>query len=106
MVFSKNYICTELEPFEDIFENGVSTDTDSDAPDEEEVATFTPSGEPNKCIVCNDLPANTGLLPCMHMKFCNECVLKMKALSLSNGSNVYSCPYCRAEVHDSLLFFT
>lgn len=105
MVYPNNAICTDLEPYEDIFEEDFGSQSEPEEQEIEEAHGSTPNDDTTKCIVCNDLTANTLLLPCKHLKFCNDCVLKIEARSLSKGTNTYLCPYCRATVEDSMQVF-
>lgn len=107
MVFPKNNVCTDWEPFEDIFESGSegNESADDEMENEMEDEMKDANSKPSKCIVCYDKPPNTALLPCKHLKCCNECVLKIQAQCIADGLNEYYCPYCRTIVEDTLQLF-
>lgn len=105
MVFVKNNICTDLEPYEDIFEDEHDLSEKEDDDVAVENGESVASDGPAKCIICDDLQANTALLPCRHLKCCNECVLKMQANSLAKGLSSFHCPYCRTVVEDTIQLF-
>src|SRR5437773_4932681 len=52
------------------------------------------------CVICMDRHASTILEPCLHNRFCSECIQKVLTTSRK-------CPYCRAavlHVHGTLTF--
>lgn len=100
MVYEKNSICVNMLPKQDIFKE----DSSDESSDEESVVE-TPNNE-NTCVVCMFKIPNVVLLPCKHLKICNECNLKLQADAISRDAQLYNCPYCRQTVHDSMLVFT
>lgn len=97
MVYEKNEICVDMVPEENIFQEESSED---EIPDElEEPPTRNNNSE---CIICRDNPTNILLLPCKHLKICDECNLKLQAEAISRGLQNYNCPYCRKIVEDSM----
>jgi molybdenum cofactor biosynthesis enzyme MoaA len=52
----------------------------------------------NTCVICFDKPANTVLMPCMHSRFCGECMRRHRTTS-------GSCPTCRGNIMGVLDIF-
>lgn len=100
LVFSRNQVCTDWEPYEDIFE--CENDSEPDLEIETEVDNVQ---NVSKCIICLENAPNVAFLPCKHLKCCRECVLKLEAQSLVEGLNNIKCPYCRTLVNDTLEVF-
>lgn len=104
MVYPSNNICTDMEPFEDIFEEFPDEESEEES---EEIESTPQSQQPrNTCIICFNLPPNIVLLPCKHLLICVECNIKLQAQSVADGQNNYTCPTCREEVKDSMQVFS
>lgn len=101
MVYEKNEICFNMVPKLDIFKE----ESSDEEPTDEEL-TLESSNNNNECVVCKDKPSNIVLLPCKHLKICDECNLKLQADALSRGVQNYSCPYCRENVNDIMQVYT
>jgi len=50
------------------------------------------------CVICLDKPTNIVLMPCMHSRFCGEC---MRRHRLTSGR----CPTCRGNIMGVLDIF-
>lgn len=97
MVYEKNEICVDVVPKLNIFEEESSED---EMPEElEEQPTRNNDTE---CIICQAKTPNIVLLPCKHLKICDDCILKLQADSISKGLQNYCCPYCRQIVEDTM----
>lgn len=108
LVFPKNRIYTEMEPDEDIFEEiTFLEEEDSEVDDTTETNIIpTASAQQFLCAVCFVLQPNIVLMPCKHLKLCNECLLKLQAESIANGMPKCKCPVCRVEVDDYFQVYT
>lgn len=99
MVFSRNKIVTDMEPFEDIFEDLKYMEEESNATEE------GAANPPLICIICLENKPNILLLPCKHLKLCSDCTSKIEAQSVANNFNKFKCPFCRQDVDEHLHIF-
>lgn len=102
MVYDRNGICVNMVPKKDIFQE-VREDSSSE---EEDVVVEETQEEGNLCVVCMTEAPNTVLLPCRHLKTCDECVLKLQAKAIAEENNILKCPCCRGIVEDTMRIFT
>lgn len=100
MVYAKNGICVNMVEEQNIFQEEPDNVLSEDLDD-------PPSYSQNiECLVCQDKSSNIVLLPCKHMKVCDECNLKLQADAISKGMQNYICPYCRTIVEDTMQIYT
>ncbi|KNC25748.1 hypothetical protein FF38_10361 [Lucilia cuprina] len=100
MVYIKNGVSTNMVPEENIFKEESSDDDLS-----EDFVDQPSNNYENECVVCKDKIPNIVLLPCKHLKICDECNLKLQADAISNGLQNYNCPLCRKIVEDSMQIY-
>lgn len=101
MVYEKNGICVNMVEEENIFK-----EESSDEDLFEDISEPPSYNEENVCVVCQDKSPNIVLIPCKHLKICDECNLKLQADAISKGMPNYNCPYCRKVVEDSMHVYT
>lgn len=87
MVYERNEICVNMLPKHDIFKE----DSSDESSHEEAVAAISTNA--NNCAVCMLKISNVVLLPCKHLKICDECNLKLQADAISKNAQHYNCPY-------------
>lgn len=110
LIYKKNNICINMDNFENVASNiEIENDENSSDKFDNNVPTNdSPSlEEALLCIVCQVQLSNIVLLPCKHLKICNECFLKLQAHALADegSNNILKCPYCRQIVETSLQIF-
>lgn len=106
MVFEKGGICVDLEPIDDIFDIDVYQSASDDDDDEtvfNEEAQAALEHHELLCIICQERPPNTVLMPCKHLKCCNICVLTLQNQKVE--SQLMKCPYCRQECVQTIQVF-
>lgn len=107
LVFPKNYICTEMEPNEDIFEEPPAYDSEDESSEDGDAAFNTSSNISTAlCVICHDVPPNILVLPCKHLKMCNACWMLLQARALAeNDASTKKCPYCRERICETIQVF-
>ena len=86
MVYERNEICVNMVPKLDIFDEENLEDELAD-----EDLQLPISSNENECVVCKDKAPNVALLPCKHLKICDECHVKLLAEAVANNTQNYNC---------------
>ncbi|XP_046804590.1 E3 ubiquitin-protein ligase RNF26-like [Lucilia cuprina] len=103
MVYPKNKTCSDMEPYEDVFEELVYLEEKIEEDDVED--HIEPRNiEIKLCFVCVNEEPNTLFLPCKHMKMCYQCFLKLQAQAIVNNGQL-NCPVCRQAVVETMQVF-
>nr|XP_036219598.1 probable E3 ubiquitin-protein ligase LUL4 [Bactrocera oleae] len=106
MVFSRNKIVTDMEPFERHKVKGLEyMEVESEVEEESNATEEGGANPPLICIICLENKPNILLLPCKHLKLCSDSTSKIEAESVANNFNKFKCPFCRQDVDEYLHLF-
>lgn len=108
MVYKENQIIKTFDEFEINDDDNDDICNNSDATEEESNSAH--AANPSQivdvvCSICLTNPSNILLLPCRHLKICNECQILLQSEALAQNQNNYLCPCCRVIVEDSIQVF-
>lgn len=104
LVLSKNNLIVQMEPDEDLFEELSYLEEDIEDESLNHIETNQNTINNNMCVVCFIKQPNILFFPCKHLKICSECCLTMQTHKIDQTSKLV-CPFCRAEVHETLQIF-
>lgn len=108
VTFPENSILTGLANFDvprGYISNCEDVEDDDDSNSSQSLSQTTSQNDNDTlCIICTDNRSNTLLLPCRHLKTCNECYLSLIAKHIADNED-NTCPVCRSIIEDSMIVF-